>query len=81
MGARARSARLRPQLLYVSLRLVASWMAATSGLSFENDIPHSDSYFRAAREGMFISGTTGAHGKVKSEFAAFANEFFGRIEL
>jgi chromosome partitioning protein len=48
---------------------------------FENDIPHSDSYYRAAREGMFISGTTGAHRKVKSEFAAFANEFFGRIGL
>ena len=46
---------------------------------FENDIPHSDSYFRAAREGMPISGTKGAHGKMKTEFAAFATEFLGRI--
>ena len=48
---------------------------------FENDIPHSDSYYRAAREGMPIDRTSGTHGPVKSEFAAFANEFFGRIEL
>jgi chromosome partitioning protein len=48
---------------------------------FKNDIPHSDSYFRAAREGMPISGTKGAHGKVIVEFAAFANEFFGKIGL
>jgi chromosome partitioning protein len=48
---------------------------------FENDIPHSDSYFRAAREGMPINATKGAHGVVKSEFAAFAREFFGRIGL
>ncbi len=48
---------------------------------FENDIPHSDSYFRAAREGMPIDRTKGAHGIVKSEFAAFAKEFFGRIGL
>ena len=48
---------------------------------FRNDIPHSDSYFRAAREGMPISQTKGTHGKVKTEFAAFAGEFFGRIGL
>jgi chromosome partitioning protein len=48
---------------------------------FENDIPHSDSYFRAAREGMPISDTKGAHGKVKTEFTAFAKEFFPRIGL
>jgi chromosome partitioning protein len=48
---------------------------------FKNDIPHSDSYFRAAREGMPIDTTSGAHYKVKSEFAAFAQEFFGRIGL
>jgi chromosome partitioning protein len=48
---------------------------------FENDIPHSDSYYRAAREGMPIDRTKGTHGMVKSEFAAFADEFFGRIEL
>ncbi|HLN32631.1 MAG TPA: ParA family protein [Gemmataceae bacterium] len=48
---------------------------------FENDIPHSDSYYRAAREGMPIDRTKGAHRMVKSEFAAFADEFFGRIGL
>lgn len=48
---------------------------------FSNDIPHSDSYFRAAREGMPISSTKGAHDIVKSEFAKFATEFFGRIGL
>ncbi len=48
---------------------------------FENDIPHSDSYFRAARDGMPIDRTSGTHGKVKNEFAAFAEEFFGRIGL
>lgn len=48
---------------------------------FKNDIPHSDSYFRAARDGMPISRTKGAHGQVKDEFAAFANEFFPRIGL
>lgn len=47
---------------------------------FENDIPHSDSYFRAAREGMPIESTKGAHGKVIEEFARFANEFFSRID-
>ncbi len=48
---------------------------------FENDIPHSDSYFKAARDGMPISNTKGAHHKVKTEFAAFAAEFFPRIGL
>lgn len=48
---------------------------------FKNDIPHSDSYFRAARDGMPINNTKGAHDKVKSEFAAFAEEFFERIGL
>ncbi len=48
---------------------------------FENDIPHSDSYFRAAREGMPIGVTKGTHYKVITEFAAFADEFFGRIKL
>jgi len=48
---------------------------------FQNDIPHSDSYFRSAREGMSISDTKGTHRKVKSEFAAFADEFFPRIGL
>jgi len=48
---------------------------------FENDIPHSDSYFRAARDGMPIGDTKGTHGKVKDEFAAFADEFFPRIGL
>lgn len=48
---------------------------------FKNDIPHSDSYFRSAREGMPIGNTKGAHGKVKTEFAAFAEELFARIHL
>jgi hypothetical protein len=48
---------------------------------FRNDIPHSDSYFRAAREGMPIDNTKGTHGKVKDEFAAFAEEFFDTIGL
>ena len=48
---------------------------------FDNDIPHSDSYFRAARDGMPINNAKGAHHKVKGEFAAFAAEFFSRIEL
>ncbi len=48
---------------------------------FQNDIPHSDSYFKAARDGMPIGDTKGAHDKVKSEFAAFAHEFFPRIGL
>jgi chromosome partitioning protein len=48
---------------------------------FQNDIPHSDSYFRAARDGMPIDRTSGAHTKVKLEFTAFADEFFPRIGL
>ncbi len=48
---------------------------------FQNDIPHSDSYYRAARDGMPIAATKGTHSLVKSEFAAFADEFFGRIGL
>lgn len=48
---------------------------------FQNDIPHSDSYFKAARDGMPISGTKGTHSKVKTEFAAFAGEFFPKIGL
>ena len=48
---------------------------------FKNDIPHSDSYFRAAREGMPIDRTKGAHNRVKVEFADFATEFFARIGL
>jgi chromosome partitioning protein len=48
---------------------------------FKNDIPHSDSYFRAARDGMPIDRTSGTHGIVKTEFGAFAKEFFGKIGL
>lgn len=48
---------------------------------FEKDIPHSDSYFRAARDGMPIDSAKGTHRKVKGEFAAFADEFFPRIGL
>jgi chromosome partitioning protein len=48
---------------------------------FKNDIPHSDSYFRAARDGMPIDVAKGAHHTVKKEFAAFAEEFFPRIGL
>ena len=48
---------------------------------FQNDIPHSDSYFRAARDGMPIDRTKGAHEKVKTEFAEFAHEFFPRVGL
>lgn len=48
---------------------------------FRTGIPHSDSYFRSAREGMPIGRTKGAHSKVKTEFAAFADEFFARIGL
>jgi chromosome partitioning protein len=48
---------------------------------FENDIPHSDSYFRAARDGMPIDSTKGTQYMVKSEFAAFAKELFGRVAL
>ena len=48
---------------------------------FENDIPHSDSYFRASRDGMPIVSTKGAHDRVKGEFVAFATGFFERIHL
>jgi chromosome partitioning protein len=48
---------------------------------FQKDIPHSDSYFRSAREGLPISNTKGTHHKVKTEFEAFATEFFPRIGL
>ncbi|MBB4636363.1 ParA family protein [Longimicrobium terrae] len=48
---------------------------------FENDIPHSDSYFRAARDGMPIGSTKGTHTIVKREFSAFAREFWKRIAL
>jgi len=48
---------------------------------FENDIPHSDSYFRAARDGMPIESTKGAHYRVKDEFAAFAQELVAKIGL
>jgi len=42
---------------------------------FKNDIPHSDSYYRAARDGMPIESTKGTHEKVKDEFSGFATEF------
>ena len=48
---------------------------------FKNDIPHSDSYFRAARDGMPIGNAKGANYVVKAEFAAFAKELYGRISL
>lgn len=48
---------------------------------FKNDIPHSDSYFRAARDGMAITSTKGAQYRVKIEFRAFAGELFPRIGL
>ena len=48
---------------------------------FENDIPHSDSYFKAARDGMPIGEAKGTHSQVKTEFAALAKEFFPRIGL
>jgi chromosome partitioning protein len=48
---------------------------------FKNDIPHSDSYFKAARDGMPISTTKGTHLSVKIEFAKFAREFFPRIGM
>jgi chromosome partitioning protein len=46
---------------------------------FENEVPHSDSYPRSAREGMPINLTKGTHSKTKDNFAAFANEFFSGI--
>lgn len=48
---------------------------------FENGIPHSDSYYRCARDGLDIDSTKGTHGKVKDEFDGFATEFFQRIGL
>ena len=48
---------------------------------FKNDIPHSDSYFRAARDGMPIASAKGTHAQVKTEFVKFAEEFFPRIGL
>jgi chromosome partitioning protein len=48
---------------------------------FESDIPHSDSYFRAARDGMPIDRTKGTHDTVKDEFSSFADEFFEKIGL
>jgi hypothetical protein len=48
---------------------------------FGHDIPHSDSYYRAARDGMSINSTKGTHSQVKSEFRAFAEELFPRIGL
>ena len=48
---------------------------------FDRDIPHSDSYFQAARDGMPIEITKGTHAKVKDEFSAFAEEFFNKIGL
>jgi chromosome partitioning protein len=48
---------------------------------FQNDIPHSDSYFKAARDGMPIGRTKGTHTKVRAEFESFADEFFPRIGL
>jgi chromosome partitioning protein len=48
---------------------------------FAKDIPHSDSYFRSARDGMPIGNTKGTHDRVKVEFAQFAAEFFPRIGL
>lgn len=48
---------------------------------FSHGIPHSDSYFRAAREGMSIEITKGTQYKVKDEFAGFADEFFSKVGL
>lgn len=48
---------------------------------FKNDIPHSDSYFRAARDGMPIGSTKGANYRVKNEFTAFSAELFQKIGL
>ena len=48
---------------------------------FKNDIPHSDSYFRAARDGLPIGSTRGARFKVIEEFCSFAAEFFDRIGI
>lgn len=48
---------------------------------FENNIRHSDSYFRAARDGKSIAVVKGAHQTTKSVFFDFATEFFERIKL
>ena len=48
---------------------------------FRHGIPHSDSYFRAVREGMPIEKTKGTQSKVKDEFAKFADEFFSKVGL
>lgn len=45
------------------------------------DVPHSDSYFRAARDGLPIQSTKSTRGFVKSEFSAFAEEFFREVGL
>lgn len=55
--------------------------AAHGWYVFKNDIPHSDSYFRAVREGMPIEITKGTRDKVRGEFAKFADEFFKRVGL
>ena len=60
---------------------IANKAKAYNWYVFENDIPHSDSYYRAARDGMPIDSTKGTHDIVKTEFAAFAREFFNRIGL
>jgi chromosome partitioning protein len=46
---------------------------------FANEVPHSDSYPRSAREGMPINQTKGTHSKTKEDFTLFADEFFLRI--
>ena len=48
---------------------------------FRHGIPHSDSYFRAVREGLPIKMTKGTQSKVKDEFARFADEFFSKVGL
>lgn len=48
---------------------------------FKNGIPHSDSYFRAARDGLPIANAKNTNYKVKREFRLFAEELFGRIGL
>lgn len=48
---------------------------------FSNGIPHSDSYYRSAREGLPIDQTKGAWQQTKDEFAALAEELFGRLGL
>lgn len=48
---------------------------------FTNNIPHSDSYFRASRDGKSIDVVKGAHKTTKDMFVDFATELFGRIGL